>query len=178
MKKINTKAFTLVETLVAISILITSIVAPLTIAAQSLFSARYSRDQVIATYLAQESVEMMRYLRDRNMIAILANSSGSWLNFIPQDRWFSPDWTGVRNGLISTCSSISDPKTCPYLKYDGAYNLSSGESTKFKRAVKVTVNPSLPDEAILEARVYWRTGAFNERSVIIKTRIYNWAVVE
>ncbi len=175
----NKKAFTLVETLVAIAVLVTSIVAPLSIAATSMFQARYSRDQIVATYLAQESIEMIRYVRDRNMMKALAGKTADWLEFIPRDRWFSPDWETAQDGDFQVCSNPSDPTSCQYLSYNGAYVLgSSGENTPFKRAVRVTVNPSMTDEITVESRVYWISGSGAERMVEVKTHLYNWAVVE
>jgi len=44
------KGFTLVETLVAITVLMLSIAAPLTIAATALFSAYYARDEITASF--------------------------------------------------------------------------------------------------------------------------------
>ncbi len=178
-RKQNKRAFTLVETLVAIAVLVTSIVAPLSIAATSMFQARYSRDQIVATYLAQESVEMIRYVRDRNMMKALAGRTADWLEFIPRDRWFSPDWDTAQDGDFQVCSNPQDPLSCPYLRYNGAYSLNSaGDNTPFKRAVRVTVNPSMLDEITVESRVYWVSGTTGERMVSVRTHLYNWAVVE
>lgn len=56
--------FTILETLVAIAILILAITAPLAIIAQALRSSYYARDQVTAYYLAQEAIEFLRNRRD------------------------------------------------------------------------------------------------------------------
>src|SRR5438046_1665614 len=60
--------FTIIETLVAIAILLLAIVGPLSIASTSLNSAYYAKDQVTAFYLAQEGIEYMRFLRDTNSL--------------------------------------------------------------------------------------------------------------
>ena len=57
--------FTLIESLVAISILLLSISAPLTIASKGLASSFFARDQITAFYLAQDAVE---YIRDRKSV--------------------------------------------------------------------------------------------------------------
>ncbi len=173
------KAFTLVETLISIAILVTAVVAPLTIASSSLFQARYSRDQVTATYLAQEAIEMIRYVRDHNLMQGLSGINPDWLKFIPKDKWFAPDWSTAQQGNFQLCSNVNDPESCPYLKYNGAYSLqgATGDS-RFKRAVRVITNPSNPDEVKIESKVYWRSGAHSERSIQVQTYIYDWAVVE
>ena len=61
------KGFTLIETLVAIAVLVIAIAGPLTIANKALTSALYSRDQSIASNLAQESMEIIKNTRDNNI---------------------------------------------------------------------------------------------------------------
>ncbi len=73
------KGFTLLETLVAISILIVAITAPLAIIAQALRSSYYARDQVTAYYLAQEAVEFLRNKRDNTGLQGGIESS-EWLD--------------------------------------------------------------------------------------------------
>lgn len=61
--------FTLIETLVAITILMISIAGPLTVAHKGLTSALYARDQMIASYLAQDAIEYIKNFRDNNILA-------------------------------------------------------------------------------------------------------------
>ncbi len=61
--------FTLVETLVAITILLLVIVGPMTIASRGMQSAYFASDQATATYLAQEAIEHVQKLRDDNALA-------------------------------------------------------------------------------------------------------------
>lgn len=174
----NTKSFTIIETLVAIAFLLTAISAPLAIAARGIYASRVARDQVVATYLAQESIEMIRYIRDKNFMDAFSSNRIHWLRFIPKDSWFMPDWADAQNGTLKLCANSSDPTTCNYLKYSGAYNLSVGGTSKFKRAVIVRTDPNYPYEAEIESRVYFRSGYLPERMVMVKTRIYDWAKVE
>lgn len=54
------KGFTLVETLVAIAILMIAIAGPLTIASKGLTAATYAKNQVIASFLAQDLIEYVK----------------------------------------------------------------------------------------------------------------------
>jgi prepilin-type N-terminal cleavage/methylation domain-containing protein len=64
--KISQKGFTLVETLVAIAVLMIAIAGPLVIANKALTAALYSKDQSVASYLAQEEIEIIKNARDNN----------------------------------------------------------------------------------------------------------------
>jgi len=76
--------FSLVEVLVAISILLIATVGPMTIAAQALKSAQYSREQNTAFFLAQEGIEAVILLRNEAGIAHTRNpasvSSSAWIS--------------------------------------------------------------------------------------------------
>ncbi len=61
--KLN-KGFTLVETLVAISIFTGSVLGLLALTGGSISNTNYARDRIVATFLAQEGLEYMRNLRD------------------------------------------------------------------------------------------------------------------
>ena len=66
--KRNTKntGFTLVETLVAIAILMIAIAGPLTVAEKGLSAAIYARDKLIGSYLAQDGMEAIKNIVDTN----------------------------------------------------------------------------------------------------------------
>ena len=58
-----TAGFTLVEALVAISILMVAVASPMVIAQKGLNSANYSRDQMTATFLAEDALEFIKNFR-------------------------------------------------------------------------------------------------------------------
>ena len=63
----NNKGFTIIETLIAITILMIAISGPLVVASKGSAGAITARDQMIASYLAQESMETIKNLRDNNI---------------------------------------------------------------------------------------------------------------
>ena len=75
----NPRAFTLVETLVAIAVLTISITIPFISAEKALLASYQARDQLVASSLAQEGVEFIRSVRDSNAIAIYYGASRTWL---------------------------------------------------------------------------------------------------
>ena len=71
--------FSIVESLVAISILLLAIAAPMTMAQNGLTLARNSVSQTTAFYLGQEAVEYIRYIRDSNIL-----DEKSWIHGLSQ----------------------------------------------------------------------------------------------
>ena len=62
--------FTMVETLVAISILTIAVIGPLGIISQALHTSYYTRNQMTAYYLAQEAIEYVKNERDEQGIVM------------------------------------------------------------------------------------------------------------
>jgi len=71
-----TKAFTLIEALVAISILMIAIASPMTLAQKGLSTAVLSKDQMIASFLAQDVIEAVKNIRDQ---VAVSQTLGDWL---------------------------------------------------------------------------------------------------
>ncbi len=79
----HSDGFTLIETMVAISILTLSIVGPMIAADRAIVAAQTARDQLSASYLAQEGIEYMRGVRDDQFLALYSGSTANaWTNFL------------------------------------------------------------------------------------------------
>lgn len=63
-KTTNIRGFTLVETLVSVFIITIVIVGPMTVAFNASIYAKLTKETMIATYLAQEAVELLRHHQD------------------------------------------------------------------------------------------------------------------
>ena len=168
------RGFTLVETLVAISLLTISIVAPMTLATQSLGSAYYARDQITAFHLAQEAIESVRHVRDKN---ILLNALGTQTDLLAG---FPPSGAPfIVDTLDDSMNSGACSSGCPPLKNNGElYGYGADSSwvpTKFTRTVTATFVPgSSNDEINISVTVSWQTGSLNTRSFTISDNLYRW----
>ena len=102
--------FTLIETLVAVSLLSVSIVAPMALTTQSLTAAYYARDQVTAFNLAQEGIEAIRAIRDGQILQISQNANATGIDLfgpIPVDQDFTIDSRqSSPSNAIQTCSGV------------------------------------------------------------------------
>mgnify|MGYP001570516022 CR=1 FL=1 len=163
------RGFTLVETLVAISVLLLSVTGPLTIASRSLISAIFARDQITAFYLAQEATELIRNHRDNNSLA----GESNWI--IGLDSCFNPDGCTVDplTGNFSVCPIAG----CPVLNRhttSGFYAYTTGanwENTRFTRTIRATtVNSS---EFSISATISWNSGPL-KKSLTIQENFLDW----
>ena len=169
----TSRGFTFVETLVAISILLLAIAAPLTLGSQGLAASRVARDQVIGTYLAQEAVEYARNIRDTNTLA-----AQEWLQGL-EDCVNATCMLDIPAGVIEACT-VGGRDACEPLAFSeatGFYGLPGGGSkwveTKFTRTLSVTVSEKTPQEALLTATVMWKDG-LADRSLSVEESILDW----
>ncbi len=167
--------FTLIETMVAITLLTVAIVAPMSLTAQSLGAAYYARDQITAFYLAQEAIESVRAIRDSQILQIAQSSNASSIDLfgsIPKNTPFTIDATKSKpSDAISTCSG-----TCPPLQTDGTlYGYNSGwTNTNFTRTVLVSYVAGTQDEIRVSVTVTWQTQGIQARSFTISSDLYRW----
>lgn len=164
------RGFTLVEAMVAITILSLSVTAPLLIAQKGISSAIYARDQITAFYLAQEGVEYIRNVRDMNRIAgnpWLTNlteclEDGSNKRCTVDSSYSNP----TDASAINQCSTVAlgNKWICANkIAFDTnnkiyGYN-PAWTSTKFTRTISVD-DRSVPNEALVAVTISWTTNLF------------------
>ena len=180
-----TRAFTLIETLVAISLLSIAIVAPMSLTSQSLVSAYFARDQVTAFNLAQEGLEAVRAFRDGQVLEISQSAAASGINLfgaIPVDQYFTID---SRETDLSQAMQTCPPTGCPVLQTDGTlYGYDpTWTPTFFKRVLHAcyiqqsqpfSCNSTPSDEMRVTVTVSWPTAAQQTRSFTIYDDLYRW----
>jgi type II secretory pathway pseudopilin PulG len=175
-----TSGFTLVETMVAVLILTLTIVSLMTVVANSLFAARYARDEITAGYLLQEVVDSIK--NDRDTMVYLQNTNtvdDSWITF--KTKYNSCSATSGTNGggcyfdvLAEAGNANPIPCTstigCRDLYFDSGSttsfytNTSGGSKVKspFQRKVLFEVDPVNSNQVKVTATVYWKNGGLNK----------------
>ncbi|MDD3488156.1 MAG: hypothetical protein PHH35_02280 [Candidatus Pacebacteria bacterium] len=133
-QKNRNKAFTLVEALVAITVVITGILSALILVTRVLYSTRIIQDRLTASFLAQEGMELVRQIRDTNFIRKLQpkGEGVNWLtNMTPSKDFYIID---ANKGELKKA-----PSSIPYLLYDKkiGFNYTSGEVTPFQRKIRI-----------------------------------------
>ena len=180
----TTQGFTLIETMVAISLLTVSIVSPMSLAAQSLASALYARDQITAFYLAQEAIETVRSARDGSILQDSQGANVDLLSCIPSTTGqpFTVDASqGNDSGTNCPHMALCPGGVCPPLEtrqVDGIYGYSGGTSgwatTNFTRVATATFIAGTTNEIKVTATVSWHTGSYQTRSFTISENLYRW----
>ena len=154
--------------MVAISILSLAITGPLLIAQKGISSAVYSKDQITASYLAQEAVEYVRNMRDSNKIGGLP-----WLTGLIEDGANDCDSSSgcTISALYLDSSNVDAVTPCPTLgcpririnKPSGLYGYNPSGAwvdTPFRRTVQIIPVGSDNKEVLLSVNVAWNTNLF------------------
>lgn len=172
--------FTLIETLVAILILTTAIVGPLTIVEKGLNASLIAKDQVLAFNLAQDAVEYARFRRDTNRLS----GNADWLAGLDgaggctsTDRSASCIVDSIQNTVVpcvnGTCPALNFNSTTHQYTYSGVGG--SVASTIFTRAISIkTPISGNANEAELTVSVSWQDQGTLTRTVVVRENIFNW----
>ncbi|MBX4181432.1 prepilin-type N-terminal cleavage/methylation domain-containing protein [Candidatus Parcubacteria bacterium] len=166
------KGFTVIESLVAIAILVAAITGAMAAVQSGLSSYTFSKDQIIAFYLAQEGFEQIRNIRDENHL-----SSRNWLYGVSVSS-SDPCYFGnacTADGVTVTLARCSAIGSCPVLRQDpttGFYGLNGAwPVTKFRREIILT---SINDhEVAVTVTVDWAKGTVS-RQFKARENLFNW----
>jgi prepilin-type N-terminal cleavage/methylation domain-containing protein len=180
--------FSLVETLVAITILLIVIVGPLAIVSSAANSTMFSSDQVAAFLLAQEGAELAQKARDDYVIAKFNNSSAPdpWTTFTNTGGVFQRCYAATGCGLeitdtgaldtIRACTNntncqlhlLNDLEERSQFTHDTSLNNPSG----FTRVI--TFQNTTTEEVRVVSRVTWYSGISRDaREVEVETYLFD-----
>lgn len=166
--------FTILETLIAVAILVAGIIGTTSAVQTGISSYIFSKDQIIAFYLAQEGFEQIRNTRDENAL-----KQQPWLTGIA-DSSDDPCYFGntcyvdpfFASEIFTRC--IGGPGSCPMLRQHTAgsfgYN-SAWTPSIFRRELRLTrINAN---EISILVTVNWSKGTVS-RQFRGRGNILNW----
>ena len=169
------KGFSLIETVVGLSIVILSVVSVIGLLTKGIFATGLARDQVIAGYLAQDALE---FVVTKVREDFLQDPNGAWLrNFDPECK------NGNKGCYINTSAFGSESilkcigSPCPVLQYNQNQQLygygvgGDWVNTKFTR--EVVVEEVVSDvEARVTVTITWDT-RISQKSIVLETNIFH-----
>jgi len=188
------KGFTLIETMIAVFVLTAALSGFFALIANSLFSARYARNEITANYLLQEAVDSIR--NDRDTTAFQNNDPSTntgWDTFLNKYRQGGCFTTfDSKNGCyFEPADPLSMPALCNVLPTFGSANCptfnydenatnkdfytykNSGVRSNFKRQIIMQVNPNRADELDVKVTLEWLNGnLLRTQSLVIS--LLNW----
>lgn len=194
-KKHLQSGFSLVETLVAITILLVVIIGPMTISSTTAKSTSFASEQVIAFFLAQEGVELAQKARDDMILRNFLDATDSdydpnpWSDFTddssgPYEECYTSSGCGLELNTDSV-GSLATPIDCAsdcqlYLDTSAGanrsrYTYTSGGNTEtpFTREIFFQ-NDGIDEEVRVISRVTWRTGSLSAgQQVQVETYLFN-----
>jgi prepilin-type N-terminal cleavage/methylation domain-containing protein len=179
--------FTLLETLVAVAILMISISSAFSLAPEGLAGSRFAKNQTTATYLAQEALEIVRSNRDNKMIH--SQDTADPLNWLAKVSQCIDELCTVNpiNLDMDQCSGSCPPVRTlldtvnDSLIYGNGQYFESAQNSIFTRTVTIkkvlnkTIGPTRDDTEIkVTVRVTWKEGVISKNTEVSEY-LFDWA---
>jgi len=164
LSKKKPKAFTILEVMIAMLIVSLGLTAAIGLVISAFASSSFNTSKLIAAYLAQEGMEIVRNIRDSNWL-----TGNDWRDNLTDGDW-EADYQATS---LNSCPSLCNYNDLHFLKIDsnGFYNYNSGSVTNFKR--KITIGDGDDNSFLVIVEVFWeeRGKKYNLKAQEI---LYNW----
>lgn len=154
----NNNGFTLIETIVAVGIIVIGLVSALTLISNSLFYVSNINDRLVAANLTAEGIEVARNIRDNNWLQNLAWNSGL------SDGDYQAAYNSTSLSSYGGNAFLLDSGT-------GLYNYSSGASTPYIRKISIS-NLSSYEIRVISTVTWQRRGITYSNSA--ESHLFNW----
>jgi radical SAM protein with 4Fe4S-binding SPASM domain len=174
----NEPAFTLVEVLTALFLVMVGIGSGYALINQSLALSKSASLEVAAAYLGKEGIEIARSIRDDNYLKILYSEPGyeaseSWMSGL--DCSDCPAPVNCEGGCAADYNStgFSPANVGDRLRYDNAsgfFGYSGTKESLYSRTITVTPESDYLKVSVL---VEWDERG-RGRSLIVEENLYNW----
>jgi prepilin-type N-terminal cleavage/methylation domain-containing protein len=123
------EGFTLLETLIALSVIVVGALGVFALLNSTLITARTNKELIVSVNLAREGLEIVRSIRDSSSLGFAALANGDWIVDSSSNYSIS---TAADNTVISQCTN------CQLYLTGGQYShTASSEATVFKRLINI-----------------------------------------
>ena len=177
MIKNSNSGFTLVETLVSLLIFTVSVAAMLFVTSQGVTNTTYSKNKIVATYLSEQGIEIVRFTRDSE---VLGDSKNGWSSFTQiikncESSLCSADPASVLSGDYGN-AILNTPSEIYYSDADGYTFNSSNTDSGFVVSISAKEVGGSADKIQITSTVSWKQGSSNY-SVSSSEILFNWPIL-
>ena len=165
------KAFTLVEVLIAISILTIGILSGFILITKVLYNTAVIQDRLTASFLTQEGIELVRQVRDSNFLQIMNGESVEWKDGLADGSYTIESKAGSEQPITLTSVDTGEGSNFRYNDDTKIYNYTIGEPTTFNREIKITTIND--DEIRVESIMKWKTRTI-DFNLTVEDHLSNW----
>ena len=158
-----TKGFTLIEVLAAMFIMVMGVLGMFGLISRTVTFNSSVNSQLVASYLSQEGLEIVRNIRDANLLAIHKGAGGQW------DDGLTACAAGC--GADYNDTALGSFQGTLLKLNNGFYTYDAGTDTIFTR--KITIDSATIDVLKVSVDVSWQDKG-NTRTVRGATELYNW----
>jgi type II secretory pathway pseudopilin PulG len=183
--------FTLVEALVALSILIVGIISGFILVTKALYDVTIIQDRLTASFLAQEGLELVRQIRDTNYLKTLGDTPTAWDNNLKTDGDYFISANVQTGTVILPLPVWQEDKSLYYHCSSGLYNYDDTGSvvstcsenpnngiipTTFKR--KINIYHVSADEIRVQTSIAWKSRNISfeigKGGIKAEDHLFNW----
>jgi prepilin-type N-terminal cleavage/methylation domain-containing protein len=161
--------FTIIEVMMAIFVLTVAVGGSFALIQQTLVSASINQQKLIAYYLAQEGIEIVRNIRDSNWLEKRSVPDIPWDDAISDNLSVGQSQNYLTAYNESELISFEDKVL--NLDEDGFYSYSSGTPTRFKR--EITIAKTDIDSFKVSVKIQWSERG-RTHNVEVIDHLYNW----
>jgi len=165
------KAFTLVEVLIAVSILTIGILSGFILITKVLYNTAVIQDRLTASFLTQEGIELVRQVRDSNFLQIMNGESVEWKDGLADGSYTIESKAGSEQPITLTSVDTGEGSNFRYNDDTKIYNYTTGEPTTFNREIKITTIND--DEIRVESIMKWKTRTI-DFNLTVEDHLFNW----
>jgi hypothetical protein len=174
--KSSRRGQSLIEAMVAISLLTTGFLGLVALLSRSFFLNRVISDETTANYLAAEGIEIAKNLIDHDVYLQLAGAPGAtgWGTCFSVHNDVELDYATTDCNQLAPYNS-ANPDVLMFNPTTHLYGYGQGgnaAATGFTREIQVS--ESVPNQITVDSIVRWSTGPVTSQSIRLEDVFYNW----
>ncbi|MFC1686560.1 hypothetical protein ACFLZS_01365 [Patescibacteria group bacterium] len=167
------KGQSLVETLIAIGVIVVGLVGVMALVVSAVAAGRISKEIVTATNLGREGIEVVREIRDSNWM-----QEESWTKEIiggGNVRYARANFNAKKNQWELESATSTDLFDNEYKLYFSDYysHDSSGDETSYYRMIEIQKDIAEADQLIIKSHIGWLEQG-KEKEIILEDVLTDW----